>query len=255
MSKKKKQTKQSIFYPTPKVVAGWVLLILAIYGTYRGSNYLMYRTGLFKVEKIMVSGNRYIDGEGIVSAAKIDSNQAMYKVDPVAVTETLLKNRYFRGVSVTRVMPSTIMIDVQEREPVLYLVDKTIYMVDEEGTTLKKLPTMPMGKCPIVTGVTLKQVEKDSSALVESIEIVKKIREVDASLFSFISEINIGKDKHPELVLIKGAARVKIGTGNYYQRLFILSQFFEKQPVVEQLPKIKQIDLTFADRIVIQKKS
>jgi cell division septal protein FtsQ len=255
MSRKKVQTKRSIFYPTPKVVAGWTLLLLAVYGIYRGSNYLMYRTGLFKVEKIVVSGNRYVGGEDIIAAAKIDSNQAMYKVDPVAVTEALLKNPYFRGVSVARVMPSTIMIDVQEREPVFYLVDKTIYMVDEEGMILKRLPAMPMGKSPIVTGITLKQVEKDSTVLTESISIVKKIREVDVSLFSFISEINIGKDKQPELVLIKGAAKVKIGESNYYQRLFILSQFLGKQPVVEQLSKIKQIDLTFADRIVIQKKS
>lgn len=236
------------------MVAGWVFLVLAVYGIYRGSNYLMYRTGLFKVEKIKVSGNRYIAGEDIIAAAKIDSNKAMYKVDPVAVTEMLLKNHYFRGVSVARVLPSTIVIDVQEREPVLYLVDKTIYMVDEEGTILKKLPGMPMGKCPIVTGFTLKQVEKDSTTLMESIQIVKKIREVDTSLFSFISEINIGKDKHPELVLIKGAARVKIGENKYYQRLFVLSELLDKQPIVEQLPKIKQIDLTFADRIVIQKK-
>lgn len=247
--------KRSIFYPTPKVAAVWVLLLLSVYGIYRGSNYLMYRTGLFKVNKIAVSGNQYIDSKEILTAAKIDSGEAMYKVDPLKVSEELLKNKYFRGVSVSRMMPSNILIDVQEREPLLYLIDKSIYMVDEQCAILKKLPGMPMGKCPIVTGITLKELKKDSTLLAESIEMVKKIREVDQALFAFISEINIGKNKHPELILIKGAARVKLGGGNYYQRLYLLSQFLSKQPVVEQLPAIKQIDLTFADRIVVQKKS
>lgn len=255
MSGNSKSVKKSIFYPTPKVAAGWALLLLSVYGIYRGGNYLMYRTGFFKVEKVVVSGNQYIAEKDILAAAKIDSGQAMYKLDILKLSGELLKNPYFRGVSVTRVMPSTIMIDVQEREPVLYLVDKSIFMVDEQSVILKKLPAMPMGKSPFVTGLTLAEVKKDSTFLAESIQLVKKVKEVDKGLFSFISEINVAKNRHPELVLIKGAGRVKIGGENHYQRLYLLSQFLSKQPVVEQLPVIKQIDLTFADRIVLQRKS
>jgi len=255
MAQNNSNIKRSIFYPTPKVAAVWILLLLSVYGIYRGSNYLMYRTGFFKVKKVAISGNQYIDSKEIFTAAKIDSGEAMYKVETLKVTEELLKNKYFRGVSVSRKMPSNIIIDVQEREPLLYLIDKSIYMVDEQCTILKKLPGMPMGRCPIVTGITLKELEKDSTLLAESIEMVKKIREVDPALFAFISEINTSKNKHPELILIKGAARVKLGGSNYYQRLYILSQLLNKQMIVDELPAIKQIDLTFADRIVLQRKS
>ncbi len=252
--KRKNKQMPKMLYPSPKMVAILGLLALAGYGVYRGSNYLMYRTSLFRAETVRITGNRFIDTQEIRKAAKIDTTQIMYKVNVEELNKTLLKNAYFRGVSVSRVMPATILINVQEREPVFYLADRVLYMVDEEGVILKKLPSMPMSKYPLVTGITARELAKDSLALQETIGIVQKIREVDRNLFSFISEINLGKNREPELILVKGAARVKIGREKHYQRLYLLSQLLEKEPVVGQLPAIKQIDLTFEERIVLRKK-
>lgn len=230
------------------------LLALAGYGVYRGSNYLMYRSTLFRAETVHITGNRFIDTQEIRKVAKIDTTQMMYHINLEELNERLLKNAYFRGVSVSRVLPATILINVQERQPVFYLADKSLYMVDEEGVILKKLPTMPMSKYPLVTGITARELAKDSLALQEVLGLVQKIKEVDRNLFSFISEINLGKNREPELVLVKGAARVKIGREKHYQRLYLLSQLLEKEPVVGRLPTIRQIDLTFEERIVLRKK-
>ena len=63
----------------------------------------------------------------------------------------------------------------------------------------------------------------------------------------------IRKDIHP--VLIKGGAKVVLGPQDHFQKLFVLSEFLNKQPIIDKLPKIKQIDLTFEDRIIVQNKT
>ena len=216
---------------------------------------MLYKSGYFVIKAVKITGNHYVDQKNIQTFANIDLNQSMFDVDLANITNTLLKNQYIRGVSVTRMLPSTILIDVQEREPVFYLVDKSVYMVDETGKVLKKLPRMPMGKLPIVTGVKLKAIQKDSTALYATLHLVKQIYEVDETLVPLISEINYTKHKYPEFVLVNGAARVKIGKSNHYSRLYLLSQLLNKPPVIDKLATIRTIDLTFADRIIIQNKS
>lgn len=252
--KRKNNQMSKLLYPGPKMVAILGLLALVGYGVYRGSHYLKYRSALFRVETVRIAGNRFIDTREIRRAAKIDTTQIMYKVNVEELNKALLENAYFRGVSVSRVLPATILISVQERQPVFYLADKTLYMVDEEGVILKKLPTMPMNKYPLVTGITARELARDSLALQEILGMVQKIKEVDRNLFSFISEINLGKNREPELVLVKGAARVKIGREKHYQRLYLLSQLLGKEPILGRLPTIRQIDLTFEERIVLRKK-
>ncbi len=254
MNKRTAKNPHSIFYPTPRKVFLGVLILGLSYGGLLLGKMLLHQSGLFVVESVKITGNHYIDEKNIQTFANIDLNQSMFDVDLANITDNVLRNSYIRGVSVTRILPSTIQITVQEREPVFYLLDKSIYLVDETGMVLKKLPRMPMGKLPIITGLTLEKVQQDSTLMPAVLSFVKKIYEVDASLIPFISEINYTKHI-PEIVLVNGAARVKLGKTRHYRRLYLLSQLLRKQPVVDKLAKIRSIDLTFADRIVVQQKS
>lgn len=250
-----KKSLPELMYPTPKIIFWVAVLAIAGYGLFFVVKQIAIRSGYFKVEFVKFSGNRYQDEKNIQSFAKVDLNQSIFDVNLAYITDKMLENPYLRGVSVSRILPSSILIDVQEREPILYLADQSVYMVDETGMVLQKLPRMLMGKLPIITGLSKKAIEKDSTAILAAIQLVRKIREVDASLVSFISEINFRDQKTPELVLVKGAARVKLGTTDYYQRIYLLSELLSKQPIMDRLPTIRTIDLTFADRVIVQNKS
>ncbi len=251
----RKKSSKSWFYPTPKQALVWVMIALGAYGVLRLGNYLMYGSRFFEVERVEVTGNRYIHTEEILQAAQLDTDQPLFKVDVQQISARVLENPYILGVSVSRIMPATLLIDVQEREPLFYVVDKSIFMVDPDATILKKLPDMAISRHPIVTGKTAADFQQDSTLLREVVGLVKKIGEVDKQLFNFISEIDIGEDRGPELVLIHGAARVILGEEAHYQRLYVLKEFLNRAPIVEQLPNIRRIDLRFANRIVVQKKA
>ncbi|RMG61346.1 MAG: cell division protein FtsQ [Calditrichaeota bacterium] len=152
-------------------------------------------------------------------------------------------------------LPSTLLISVQERQPVLLLADGSLYMVDASGIILKKLPGMAVEGLPLVTGVTVKQLLADRRPLLNALKLVQKIKEVDPELLSLVSEIHTGPDEYPELYLVQGGARVELGGANYYQRLYLLSEFLHNQEVRRKLKQIKRIDLTFTNKVIVEYKS
>lgn len=255
MARKKNNTSAaSIFYPTPRMAVKWLLFFAIIYGAVMFGNFLVKKTAFFRISRIEVVGNHYLDDQQILEMAAVDSSLTLFQINAVEISKRILENPYVRGVSITRAFPSTVLISVQERRPVLYLVDRIIYMVDENGGIFKKMPSMPMGGIPIVTGLSVNELNKDKTPLLKALRLKRKIEEVDNSLFSFISEIHIRKDSWPELYLVKGGARVYLGSSHHYERLYLLSQLLNKPSIIAQLPQIKRIDLTFRNRVILRKR-
>jgi hypothetical protein len=172
------------------------------------------------------------------------------------ITDKLLENPYLKGVSVARVYPNTIRIDVQEREPKLYLIDRSVYMVDEAGVILPRLPKMKMSRyTPVVTGVSLESLKKEPKLIHKALEILDVIYHVDPSILAIISEIHFEKDQTPKLVLTNGGADVALGNGGFHQKMYLFSELIKHNALIEKLPSVKNIDLTFEDRIIVQNKS
>ncbi|MEL6823749.1 MAG: FtsQ-type POTRA domain-containing protein [Calditrichota bacterium] len=252
--KRKILKRKSMFYPSPREALIWAVMFIGFYIVYSIGMQLFFRSDFFRVEHMEISGNHYLEPEDITESSGIEIQQALFRMSIEDVTSNLMENKYIRAANVARSLPATVRIDVRERVPVLYMIDKSIYMVDEAGVMLKRLPRMPVSNLPLVTGLTVAELDEDRTPLFQAIELVRKIREVDEKLLSLISEININKDRWPELYLVRGGAVVRLGNENLYQRLFILSEFLNKKPVADMLPTVQRIDLSFKDRIIVQKK-
>ena len=232
-----------------------LVAVLVLYGGYRLAQYMMYDSDEFQIREIEVRGLKYLDRNLITDSIYVDINETIFDINLSTITDRILRNQYIRGVTVSRILPATLLIEVQEREPLFYLVDKQVNMVDETGVILPKLPNMPMGKLPIVSGMSAGGIAEDRVALDQTLALIDKITEVDPTLLGFISEIDISDPDFPQLYLIKGGARVVLGDSHHYSRLFVLSEFLNKQPILGRLPNIKRIDLSFQDRIIVKNKT
>lgn len=256
MSQKSKFSIPAIFYPSPKVVVLMLLITICSYGGYVVFKNTAIQKGWFKAEVVKVTGNRYLDENEIKKIVKIDSNQSLLSLNLANITDKLLENPYLKGVSVARVYPNTIRIDVQEREPKLYLIDRSVYMVDEAGVILPRLPKMKMSRyTPVVTGVSLESLKKEPKLIHKALEILDVIYHVDPSILAIISEIHFEKDQTPKLVLTNGGADVALGNGGFHQKMYLFSELIKHNALIEKLPSVKNIDLTFEDRIIVQNKS
>ena len=256
MKKRKRQNKyQTVLTPTPGRVGWIILLLLFLVGVHKGTSYLMNNTRLFRLEAVKISGNEYLPAGVIRRAIDVQTGVPLSSVNIHRIERGLLKIRYLKAVSVNISLPATLLIDVRERKPVLYLVDKSLYMVDEDGLMLKKMEKMPLANIPLATGLGVSSLLKNRKPLLRALDLLQKIHKVDESLVPLISEFHLKKNSWPEIYLVKGGAHVRLGSEHHYERIYRLSQFLKNTDALKHLSDIKAIDLTFKDRVILQKKS
>jgi cell division protein FtsQ len=247
--------KEKAPFPSFSFILIMFFFMLLGYGFYQFSFYMINESKMFMLKNIEVKGSKYIKAKEIIKLASIEPDIKLFKVPLQSTAQKILKYPYFEGVSVSRVLPSTIIISVQEREPVAFLVDGNVYMVDYIGKILLKKPGMSLEKLPLITGLSVNQLLKNRQPLLNALHLIDEIKAVDKDLFQFISEVHIRKAEPPQLYLIRGGACVEIGDEQIKKRVLHLRELLKKPSILNDLDEIKNIDLTFNNRIIVTRKS
>lgn len=240
---------------SPTLLLALIILLVTGFGFYRFACYLVNDSKMFSLQKIEVEGNGYISSAEILQKARLTLGEQLYQIEPEAVIRRILTIPYLRGVSVSRSLPSTLIISVQERQPVAYLVDRNIYMVDRNGKILLKKPGMSLQNLPLITGLTVAKLLENRQPLLQALNLIRKVDSVDPDLFQLISEVHIQYQTPPRFYLIRGGAVVELGRTRQPAKIYLLSELIKKTAVLNELNRIKRIDLRFNDRIVITRKS
>jgi cell division septal protein FtsQ len=257
MGQKSRKNKINFYFlPTPKFVGILALFGIVVYGSAYAINHLMYKTKLFKVEVIQVTGNKYLNEKLIKELANIETDQPLFRVGVKKVVKNILENNYVKAASVSQILPSTIIIDVEERQPEFLLKDhKKIYMVDQDAIILENISGIKPDELPVASGISVKSLLEDKSPLHRLIELIQIIRNVDSELLVQISQIQIKKDDWPVFSLREGGGQIWLGQSAHYERIYYWSELFNQPTVLERLEKVKRLDFTFSNRVVIEYKS
>ena len=80
---------------------------------------------LFNIKEIMVEGNEKITKDEIISLSQIIIDENTYKISKTKVEKRILENPYIKSVEIKRVLPSKVLIKVEER--------KTTFMIEYGG--------------------------------------------------------------------------------------------------------------------------
>jgi cell division protein FtsQ len=242
-------------FPSLTSVLAIVVLVVCAYGFFRFTKYMITDSQMFLLKEIKVQNNQYLEEQDIIRLAGIRAGVKLFQISKVAVIERILANPYLEGVSVGRSIPSTLIISVQERQPVAYLVDQKIYMVDPEGKILLQKEGMQLKNLPLITGFTVNEFLKDRSPLFQALKLIEFITEVNPGIFQFISEIHLSKNKPAELFLIRGSARVELGDSQIHEKIYLLGELIKRTEVLNELKDIKRIDLTYNNKVFITRKN
>jgi len=117
------------------------------------SGYILLRSPLFEVKRILVQGNQYLSEDRIRSAAGIGTGTNIFKLDVAAALSGLKLLPLVKEAHIARRLPSTVVITIRERRPIALLPVKDGFIeVDAEGVYLMKSGAGVSG-LPIITGV------------------------------------------------------------------------------------------------------
>lgn len=192
-----------------KIVFGVMLFVIVFI--------LLLCSPIFDIRSIEVSGNLKNSKEKIISFSGLELHTNIFKFNKGLVKEKIKENAYIENVEVTRKLPSTVQIEIEEREAryMLQFADSYVY-INNQGYMLEisneKLDI------PILIGFTtdlsnIKAGNRINVADLNKMNMVIKIYETAKSngLGDLITKIDISNEKNYTIILEKEGKTVYLG--------------------------------------------
>ena len=120
-----------------------------------GAIFLFLRSHYFAIKDIKVEGMSYFTGSEVISMSGAEPGRNLiFNAGASEIEENLSSNPYFKSVKVKRKLPSTLIIQVEERPQIAAIVFGGSYVViDDVGVVLRKTDVDP--KLTLLTGLTI----------------------------------------------------------------------------------------------------
>ena len=181
---------------------------------------LFLMSPVFNVRKIEITGNSSLDDKVIIAASKISKGDNIFSIDVDKAIEGICTQDRINSATVTRKLPSKVVIDVLEETECAYIKLKNEYVgIDPNCRVLVISPQMTT-EAPLVSGIKVKNAStgqflrietdqgKKKGELISKIlteaknqDIIKNIKSIDVSevkdiKLTLTSEIlvNLGED-------------------------------------------------------------
>ncbi len=208
-NKNKTKNKKGKMRKQAKVIFGIFLFIIV--------TILLLCSPIFDIKNIEVLGNTRNSNEKIISLSRLELHTNIFKFNKGRVRENIKESAYVEDVKITRKMPSTVQIEVNEREAkyMLQFADSYVY-INNQGYMLEisneKL------EVPILIGFTtdlsnIKAGNRINISDLNKMNMVIKIYEAAKSngLGELITKIDISNEKNYTIILEKEGKTVYLG--------------------------------------------
>lgn len=122
-----------------------VLLVLA--------GYILFRSPLFQVRKLEVTGTSLLQPNQIKEISSINLGENIFEVNLGQAKKRIALLPLVKTAVLRRVLPSTVVIDVTERTPLILLAEGNVFAeVDADGYYLQP-GSVTTKNLPVVTGI------------------------------------------------------------------------------------------------------
>ncbi len=212
-----------------------VLFLSALYGYDRVAGFLV-------VKETIVSGNRYLSEDEVISLLKVNRGEGILRLDSDQLRENLMSSPWIREATIRKELPHTLIVNIREAEPLALLKRKGhLYIIDREGRSLEKLnQTIPF--LPVI-----KAYSDDKGLFKEGLKLAETIRNRD---FFPNEEIVIQVREPEEITLQVGKMIVRVGMGDYGEKLQRFAEL--KEEIVNRGIPVDYVDLRFSRRVIVR---
>ncbi|HSP18197.1 MAG TPA: FtsQ-type POTRA domain-containing protein [Myxococcaceae bacterium] len=121
------------------------------------------RSPRLALRNVKVEGLRRATEHELLRLANVAPGMNLWSLDPGMVAQAMAAHPWVRKVDVTRALPDTLQLRVEERSPVALAALGELYVVDADGAPFKRVSAAEALDLPLLTGVTRETAEGDPS--------------------------------------------------------------------------------------------
>jgi len=223
---------------THKRAIGLSTLAVVVIGSVFWVPLVLRPLDFFHVRRVVVRGVRYLDGRALVRQMQIDTTVSIWDaLGPY--TARLASHRQIRSVRLSRRLPSTVIVTIEEITPIALAPSQGggLRAYDEGGRALPLDPTRVDVDLPILS-------RADTSLL----RLLGDLKRIDPAMYARVSEVE--RTGREEAIVFLSSLPVRV------RSTIPADRFAELRAVEEDLVrrgvKYVELDLRFSDRVIVR---
>ena len=199
----------------------------------------------FEVEKVAVAGLRRVEKSQVLARAGLPNTVNVFSVNLGEVRQRIERLKWVRYATVQRILPSTISIQIVERQPVgLARIRGEIYQFDPQAELLE--PERGEGvNFPILDGLRT----DDSNINLRKVELYLRVMD-ELHGQNELSEVHINDIGEVSVVSLSEPLLVNLGQDNFKARWGRYLQLREQ--IQRDYPETVQVDFRFKDQVILK---
>ena len=232
----------------------WVLVFALLGLLFLGiqnANSALWGSDLFRLTNVSVVGNRLLSSEEVVGRAGLEIGGSLFSADLSAATQRLKSHPVVRETLLLRQPPETLVISVEEREPVATVSrQQGLRGLDREGT-LFVLPQAPLD-LPVITGIealacdSVVVADEVLPSLVAFLEVLE--REAPAFLED-VSEVSLESTQTVRVYLVGDTLQLRMRLAGPTCQVRNFQAYLTSRTCLQSVPAY--VDLRFENQVVI----
>lgn len=229
-SKKKNKKKKQKRNKNNKIVKFIIMLLLII-----ATAIFAFVSPIFNINEINVNGTEKIDVQTIISLSDLKIGDNIFKNNKIDIKNKIMENAYVDNVTIKRVLPNSIEINIKERKAKyqVQIMEGYIY-IDYQGYILEK--SEQKLDLPLIVGLntsnedllTLKRIKDNDIDNINSLsKIINYSKEI--GIYDYIAKINIENEEYIlELDSVEKVAYLGDST-DIRNKLLYVKEFIERE--------------------------
>ena len=228
-----------------------VAVVVAVFVVYESVAFV-FTTSALKVTRITVDGNQRMSRGEVLSHLEGLEGAHMLTVDLEPWREKLRGAPWVADATLRRVFPHTVMVVIDEREPMgIGRLNDRLMLVDPEGTIIDEFgPNYATLDLPIIDGLAAGgPTLVDGERAILASRLIAGLQQ-QPGLAKMVSQIDVTDVRDAAVLLKNDTAVLKVGHEKFAERL---QSYLELAPALrERVQGIDYVDLRFDKRVYVR---
>ena len=237
-----------------------VMIMLLIYTSFSWSSYTKLSQLKDIRKNIKITGASIVSEEEFYSQLEILNGVELEEINLREVSLLLESNPYVKAVRVSRQYPSTLSIEIVEREPIAMLNIDPILMLDRDGIILPDQGKSDDFLIPCLSGFNpAKELYPSGQQTVsvkvqETMWLITRIIDTYPSLYNNISEVTLNANDEYVIILADYPTKVILGNNDIWSKIEILGKFENSLQNKRQLSDYNYLDLRYTNQVIAKER-
>lgn len=183
----------------------------------------------FQIATIEFSATPHLGQAELARLAGVNVGDKLLGIDTDQVAARIASHPWVASVRTSRRLPSSLVIEVNEKRAVAVAALSGLYLVDESGRPFKRATMAEADGLPVLTGIERSRYadlrEVSEAAYREAMAVLGEYRSKPGR--PTVGEVDIDPSFGFSLFLLDGGAEIRLGRGNLGKKLAQLDQIFD----------------------------